>query len=101
MYFLPKRRIGKISAFMVVVTIALIFGQYFLAMLLNREDSPGLFFIIRIICAWIMLLGLCISGITSIISIAKYKDYAVTLFVTSLLGILGIIFLLGDFLFQH
>ena len=45
--------------------------------------------------------GICIAGITSIIAIVKHRDYAVFLFFSALIGILGILFVIGEFVFPH
>jgi len=56
---------------------------------------------IRIILSFLAMTCIFIGSITSFISILKYKDYAISLFISALIGILGIIFLLGEFLVPH
>jgi hypothetical protein len=41
------------------------------------------------------------SSDLSIVSIIKYHDYSLLLFLSAFLGILGIMFVLGEFLVPH
>jgi hypothetical protein len=41
------------------------------------------------------------SGITSVISIIKYHERAILIFVPAALGVIGLIFVLGEFLIPH
>lgn len=104
--FLPMSKLGKFSAWIVVIAIIMIFGQYWIALATQsncteKECTIGNLLIIQIVLSWVMLAGLCICGITSIISIIKYKDFSIILFVTALLGVFGILFLIGEFAFPH
>ena len=90
---MPKTRIGKISFWLVVLGFVLVYAQYWTAMAfkISIPAPSGMLAMILII----------IFGITSMISILKYRDYAILLFLTSLIGILGILFAIGEFLFPH
>jgi hypothetical protein len=92
-YFLPKTRIGKISFFTVIIAFIGIYLQYWIAMAFNLS--------IPIPFGMLSMILLVICGITSIISIIKYRDYALVLFLTSLLGLFGILFIIGEFIFPH
>jgi hypothetical protein len=91
---MPKTKIGKISFWMVIVAFIGIYLNYWLSML-----SDGTW---RIVMPGFLMVGaVCICGIISIIAIVKYRDRAILLFLSSLLGILGIMFVLGEFLVPH
>ncbi len=86
-YFYPKTKLGKVSFYGVLI------GFLLLIMKTNNILIPF---------PTIIFIGLiCIFGITSIYSTIKNKDYAILLFVTSLLGILGILFTIGEILYPH
>jgi len=86
-YFYPKTNLGKVSFYGVLIDFLL------LIMKTNNIFIP--------FPAMILMGLICIFGITSIYSIIKNKDYAILLFVTSILGILGILFSLGEILYPH
>ena len=92
-YFLPKTKIGKISFWLVIISFIGVYLQYWIAMLAQISIPPLL--------GLLPVAILIICGITSIISITKYKDIAIFLFLSSTLGILGILFLIGELLFPH
>lgn len=92
-YFLPKTRLGKWSAGLVLIGLLIMYSQYWIAMAF-KISMP-------IPIGFLSVALILMFGITSIISILKYRDYAISLFVTSLLGIFGIILLLGEFLIPH
>ena len=92
-YFYPKTKFGKVSFWIVLVCFVGIYLQYWMAMA-TESSSPPIFGIL-------LMIGLVICGITSIVSIIKYKDRAISLFLSSLVGILGILFLIGELVFPH
>ncbi|MFA5856533.1 MAG: hypothetical protein WC867_04195 [Candidatus Pacearchaeota archaeon] len=86
-YFYPKTKIGKVSIYGVLI------GFLLLIMKTNNILIPF---------PTMILMGLiCIFGITSFFSIIKNKDYALLLFVSSIIGILGILFTIGEILYPH
>lgn len=96
MYFMPKTKIGKISFWLGVSSFAGIYLNYWLSLL--GANFPRIFMIIF----GIILICVVIScGITSIVAIIKYKDHAISLFLSALIGILGILFVIGEFVFSH
>jgi len=93
MYWFPKTKIGKISFWVGVSAFVLVYAQYWLAMLF-QASSPILLGIITMICV-------CVSGVTSIVALTKYRDRAILLFLSAAIGAMGILFVLGEFLFPH
>ena len=92
-YILPKTKIGKISFWLVILSFIGIYLNYWIAMAARISMPPLL---------GILPLGiLVICGITSFFAIIKYRDYAILLFLSALIGLLGILFVLGEFLFPH
>lgn len=86
-YIYPKTKLGKVSFYGVLIS--------FLFLILKTNN------IIIPFPAMILIGLICIFGITSIYSIIKYKDYSILLLFTSILGILGILFSLGEILYPH
>lgn len=94
MNMLPTTKIGKISFWVVIGAFIAIYLNYWLAMIFGGQRVfaiPGM----------LTVGAVCICGITSIIAITKYKDRAILLFVSAFLGLLGWIFVAGEFLFPH
>ena len=91
---LPKTRIGKISFWIAIGAFISTYLNYWLAMIFGSQRVfavPGM-----------LTVGAMITcGITSIIAITKYRDRAILLFVSAILGVLGIMFVLGEFLAPH
>src|SRR3989344_1856564 len=111
-HFLPRTKLGKISAWVVIIAFIIIYINYWISMIgvnLNGPcnldnscvSSQSIGNTIRIILSFLAMTCIFIGSITSFISILKYKDYAISLFISALIGILGIIFLLGEFLVPH
>ena len=114
-YFIPKTKIGKISFWLVISGFILIIILNVISGLMqandycdengvcysNLPDGSWIIIFTRIIPALLAMGCIIIAGITSFISIIKYKDYAILLFLSALLGIMGIIFVLGEFLVPH
>lgn len=117
MKWLPKTKLGKISAWIVIVSFLVIILLNVIAGLMQSNDicnaegcqpalesldaSESFIFLTRVIPGLLAMGGILIAGITSIISIIKYKDYAFVLFLSALIGILGILFVIGEFAFPH
>ena len=63
--------------------------------------EQGGILIFKIILSLLAMGCMIIAGITSFVSIIKYRDYAISLFISSLIGLMGIVFVLGEFLVPH
>ena len=104
-YGLPKTRIGKISLWPAVCGFALLFIQYWIALLIQSDspqDAPeGLALIAKIIPGLISLLAICTAGIISIIAIIKYKDYSIFLIIPIIISLFGFMLILGEILIPH
>jgi len=92
LHFMPKSKLGKWSFWIVVYCFASLYLNYWIAMVLEISIFLPGFFVMGL---------LVISGITNLISIIKYRDLAMSLFIGSLIGLLGILFVLGEFIFPH
>ena len=91
-YWMPKTRIGKISFWLTMLGVALVYIPYWLAMAFDISSPFSGFVAIGL---------LVIFGICSMISIIRYKDRAISLFISSLAGLFGILLVIGEFLFPH
>ncbi|MDP1694731.1 MAG: hypothetical protein Q8L34_04285 [Candidatus Woesearchaeota archaeon] len=107
-YWLPKTRLGKISFYVCISAFVIIYLQYGISIIIpNRcdangcPDPVGVEFLIRVIPGVLAMAIVLITGITSIISIVKYRDRAIVLFVSAFIGLLGLLFVLGEFLIPH
>ena len=117
-YFMPKTKIGKISFWLVIcgvlviILMNIIVGQMQKNDICNAEDicqpAPGdweanqTFVLITNIIPSLLAMGcILIAGITSIVAIIKYKDRAIFLFISALIGLLGILFVIGEFAVPH
>ena len=66
------------------------------------ETAPqSLALLARIIPGFIAIFAILTAGVTSIISIIKYKDYALMLIIPVLIGLFGLMLVLGEFLIPH
>jgi len=65
---------------------------------MRENDSWNIFNIIIGLLAIASILG---SGIMSFISIIKYRERAILIFIPALLGVLGLIFVLGEIFVPH
>lgn len=72
---MPKTRIGKISFWVAVGAFISLYVNILNIFLLSS---------VMLVC-----------GVTSIIAMTKYRDRAILLFVSALLGLAGLIFVLG------
>jgi hypothetical protein len=94
---MPKTRIGKWSFWVVVISFALVYVNYWTSMILQ---SMGINF--RIMLPGFLLMGvILIFGFLSFLSIVKYKDKSILLILTSILGLIGLAFTLGELFFPH
>ena len=109
---MPKTKIGKISFWLVVfgLLFVIIIGAIAGIIDSNTCDADGVcaieaeslaMYSTRIIPSLLGMLSLVVGGITSIIAVVKYHDKAISLFISALIGIMGIIFVLGEFLVPH
>ena len=58
-------------------------------------------YVTRIIPSLLGMLSMVVGGILSIITLLKCRDYVISLFLSSLIGIMAILFILGEFLVPH
>jgi hypothetical protein len=92
-HFLPQTIIGKISFWLVIISLIGLYLQYWIAIASGLSIPPIL---------GLLPMGLLIiCGITSIVAIIKYMDKAILLFLSALLGILGILFVIAELIFPH
>ena len=63
--------------------------------------SPIFIFITRIIPGLLGMVAVLTSLVTSLIAIIKYKESAILLIIPLLLGLMGVMFVLGEFLTTH
>jgi hypothetical protein len=89
----PKTKIGKFSFWVGISAFILVYVQYWLAMAFD-VSIPILLGVLAMLC-------IVAAGVGSIIAITKYRDRTILLFVSALIGCLGMLFLLGEFLFPH
>jgi hypothetical protein len=94
---LPKTMIGKISLGLSGLGIFLFFLTY--AGVITADFGSTTPFLIPLTIAYLSLGLIMISGITSIVSIVRYKDKAILLFASASIGILGILLVLREVLF--
>jgi len=92
MKWMPKTILGRISFWLVMVGIALLYIPYWIAMAFQIS--------VPIPIGFVSIMLLVIFGITSIISIIK-KDRAVVLYISALFGLYGILVVVGEFIFPH
>jgi len=111
-YFLPRTKLGKwsfwlvISGFLVIIILNIIAGllqtnDYCDANGICYSEDNGGFRPVRIVFSLLAMACIVIAGIASILAIVKYQDFAVLLFLSALIGLMGIMFVLGEFLFPH
>ena len=90
MNWLPKTKIGKISFWIGISAFVLVYLQYWIAMIFQASISP-----------WIGLVPMACelgAGIGSFIAIIKYRERAILIFVTAIIGVLGLLFVMGELL---
>jgi hypothetical protein len=111
-HFFPKTKLGKISFWVVIIAFIGIYLNYWISMIRvdlndpcnldNSCTSPeGLGRDIMIVFSLTAMGCVIIGGIASFIAILKYKDHAVSLVISAFIGLMGIIFILGEFLVPH
>lgn len=101
--FLPKTRLGKWSMWFGVGFAAYMLFISPILMALNQKPAGW--------NAWVrpftiaLSLAVMASGllafVTGLISFFKYKERAVLIYITIFIGLLAVLFLLGEFLFPH
>ena len=92
-HFLPKTKIGKVSFWIVIASFIGLYMQYWIAMAFRLSILPFI--------GLLPMVMLVVCGITSFIAILKYRDYAISLFLSALLGLFGVLFVIGEFVFPH
>lgn len=93
MYWFPKTKIGKVSFWIGVAAFIIMYLQYWVAMLF-KISIPGYSGFLAVI----LILG---AGISSVVALTKYKDKAILLFVSAFIGMLGLLLVIGEFVFPH
>jgi cytochrome bd-type quinol oxidase subunit 2 len=90
---MPKTKIGKWSFWIVLLSFVSIYVTYWLSMIgLNiTTPFPG----------FILMSFVLVFGVLSFVSLVKYKDKSILLIASSLLGLLGLAFALGELFFPH
>lgn len=105
---MPKTKLGKWSVVLIILTPVLFFlGSLFLKLFYESVSSGSTILediVKRPVLAIPMLLGMG-SGVsaffTGLIAIIKDKERAVVVFVSTVLGLLVILFLIGEFTSPH
>lgn len=92
-YFYPKTKLGKISFWLTMFGVALMYIPYWIAIATKSSSAVSLGFLSIALIA--------IFGLISFLSILKYKDKAILLFLSSFFGLLGILLILGELLIPH
>jgi len=108
-YFYPRTKLGKISFWLVLIGIVVVYSQYWISLAIAGDNpdtslqyiETGLPRILKIAFSLIALAAIIIGGLSSIISIIKYKERSIFSFISAIIGLLGILFLLGEFLVPH
>lgn len=101
MYWFPKTKIGKIALYVTIAGFVLIFLQYWIGMVIYAgvtEETVRWEFIVPGFLAMACVLA---GGVCAVLSLTKYKDRAILLFVPALIGLLGLLFLVGELIFPH
>ena len=89
---LPKTKLGRLSSGITFCSFIGIFLQYWVSIVFGASFS---------LSGFLMAAGVLLGGVLSGIAILKNHDYAVGLFISALIGVLGVLFVLGEFLFPH
>jgi hypothetical protein len=100
-HFIPRTSLGKWTTWLIIVTILLFIT--FQVLVASGQRGADTFFSNLALSVPMLIAG--ISGIsaffTGIIGIIKSKDGSVLVFVSTVLGFLILLFVLGEFLVQH
>lgn len=89
----PQTTLGKFSFWLTMLGGVLMYIPYWLAMATQKSSPP--FLAISAIALTILF------GVTSIFSIVTNKDRAVLLYISSVFGALGVLLIVGEFVFPH
>ena len=101
----PKTILGRWSISLIIAAIVL-FAAFLLEVALGlrggdtldlsdfSQIAPG----IPVMLAGVSILS---AGITGIISIVKYKERSILVFLALAMGVFALLFILGEFLFPH
>ncbi len=117
-YIMPRTKLGKVSFWLVISSILIIFILNVISGIMSKNDictAEGIcqpapedlelnstFVLFTRILPGLLAMGcVVIAGILSIVVIVKYKERAILLFLSALLGLLGSIFMLGEILTIH
>lgn len=92
-YFMPRTSGGKKVLWVILICFILIYLQYWAAMIFNASIPP--------IVGLLPMIILLITGIFSLRTIIKYKDYSIFLFLSILIWLWSILFIIGEFIFSH
>lgn len=84
---------GRLCFWIAVLGFVAIYLNYWFAMITGLSGSA----VIAVLSMAFVLIG----GIGSIIVMFKERDYCVSLFISSFIGLIEVLSILGEFLFQH
>jgi hypothetical protein len=93
MKFMSKTKLGKSSFWIIIASFVLLFIQYWIAMLLKINIPPFI--------GLIPMITIFASGIISLTAIIKYKDYTISIFISLLIFLWSIAFIVGELLIRH
>ncbi|MFH1209212.1 MAG: hypothetical protein V1663_00265 [archaeon] len=100
-FFLPQTKLGKISVWLITVSFLLLALMRFFVFLGQRGGETffdNLYLGIPGILAGISIISAFFIGIWSII---KYKERSVFVFISTLIGLIGLFFLIGEITVPH
>ena len=99
MYWIPKSKLGGVSFLLAFVGFVLFYVQYWIAMWLGEVSTVGRVVFIGV--GFVALGFILAGGVCSVFALFKYKDRAFSLYVSLLIGLLGLILLLGELFISH
>ncbi len=99
----PTTKVGKWSVGLCIVFMILMVIVFMSVIFTPKEElSPNFF---EPLCPAVTLLiaGTCgiIASILGVMSIAKNKERSVLVFLATAIGVLALVFIVGEFLFPH
>jgi hypothetical protein len=90
--FMARTKIGKWSFWIAVAGFVFMYLNYWIAMITGGGSAWS---------GFVTLLFILIGGIGSLFAVIRYKDYAISLFLSSLIGIFGLFLIVGELVFPH
>lgn len=99
MYWIPRSRFGGVSFVLAFVGFILFYVQYWFAMWFGEVSTAAR---LAFIGSGLVAIGCIIAGgVCSVIALVKYKDKAFSLYISSLIGLLELLLLLGELFISH